>query len=142
MPTWLNSPGLGWVAAAGLLKRLFPDSDGENPDCVFDGPKRPGFCSCGFGRLNTELEIEPAPVLLLGGGPAGVVDVPNNPALGLLTGVKVSAWLEPAGFPNDPNIVDDGAWPVFMVSEGLFGVLKAEKPVEAKFVEDVLLLNG
>lgn len=85
-------------------------------------------------------------MLLLGGGPAGVVDVPNNPAnnpaLGLLTGVEVSAWLEPAGFPNDPNMFDDEVWPVVVASEGLFGVLKTEKPVEAKRVEDVLLLNG
>lgn len=29
-----------------------------------------------------------------------------------------------------------------MFSEGLFGVLKTEKPVEAKPVEDVLLPNG
>lgn len=77
-----------------------------------------------------------------GGGPAGVVDVPNNPALGLLTGVEVSAWLELAGFPNDPNIFDDGAWPAFAVSDGLFGVLKTEKPAEANPVEEVLLLNG
>ena len=125
-----------------MLNRLFPDSDGENPDCVFDGAKRLEFCSCGFGRLNTELEIEPAPELLLGGCPAGVVDVPNNPALGLLTGVEVSAWLEPAGFPNDPNMFNDGAWPGFVVSEGLFGVLKTEKPVEAKPEEGVLLVNG
>lgn len=81
-------------------------------------------------------------MLLLGGGPAGVVDVPNNPTLGLLTGVEVSAWLEPAGFPNDPSMFNDGAWPGLVVSEGLLGVLKTEKPVEAKPVEGVLLLNG
>lgn len=126
----------------GLLNRLFPDSGGKNPDCIFDGPKRLDFCSCCFGRLNTELEIELAAALLLGGGPAGVVDVPNNPALGLLTGVEVSAWLEPAGFSNDPNMFKDGAWTDFVVSEGLFGVLKLEKPAEAKLVEGALPLNG
>ena len=54
-------------------------------------PKMLLFCSCGLLRLNVEAEFDPVPVFSVGGGPAGVVDVPKIPVLGLLLGVEVSA---------------------------------------------------
>lgn len=45
---------------------------------------------------NIEPVLAPVPIESVGGGPAGVVDVPKEkPVLGLLVGVEVSAWPEP-----------------------------------------------
>lgn len=69
---------------------------GEAIDCVvFAAWKRLPFKSCDLFKPNIEPEFAPVPIESVGGGPAGVVDVPNEKfALGLLVGVEVSAWPE------------------------------------------------
>lgn len=64
------------------------------------------FVSCDLFKPNIEPELAPVPIDSVGGGPAGVVDVPKEkPVLGLLVGVKVSPWLEePAIVPPLPNV--------------------------------------
>lgn len=70
---------------------------GETIDCVvFAIWKILPFVSWGLFMPNIELELAPVPTESVGGGPAGVVDVPKEkPALGLVVGVEVSAWPEP-----------------------------------------------
>lgn len=56
--------------------------------------------SCDLFKPNIEPGLAPVPIELVGGGPAGVVDVPKEKlALGLLVGVEVSAW------PEEPRVV-------------------------------------
>lgn len=85
----------------------------------------------GFLKLNKE--PLPAPVLAPGGGPAGVVEFPNNDVVCLLVGVvliSLESGLLPnrpptpgAGFP--PNVFVTG-WGVAGVPAGLFGVEKRD----------------
>lgn len=74
---------------------------GGTIDCVvFADWKRLPFVSCDLFKPNIEPELAPVPIESVGGGPAGVVDVPKEkPALGLLVGVEVSTW------PEEPRVV-------------------------------------
>lgn len=80
------------------------------------------FASCDLLTPKTDPVAPPAPALLGGGGPAGVVD-PNAKPVCLLAGVAFAcpdSAPEPA-LPNQP-----GFWPALVVSAGLFGVEKPE----------------
>lgn len=73
-------------------------------DFAFCDPKGLSDWLWGLAKLNTD--PEPAPVLAFGGGPAGVVELPNSDAVGLLVGVVVFSWpaddvLKPV-LPNIP----------------------------------------
>lgn len=103
---WGADPGV--IESAGLDPNILPPESleaipnplnvlaGEAIDCVvFAVWKRLPFKSCDLFKPNIEPELAPVPIDSVGGGPAGVVDVPNEKfALGLLVGVEVSAWPE------------------------------------------------
>lgn len=86
--------------------------------------------------------------MVIGGGPAGVVEFPKIFEFGLLVGVVLAAWpaidvLEPA-LPKlklppvlapPPNILDVWLCVVAGCSEGLFGV-------EKRFVEEEAVMDG
>lgn len=121
-------------------------------------PPDVGFALClskglfeSAGLLN-KLEPAFALVVVLGGGPAGVVELPNRLEAGLLVGVVVlvgsadvllvSILLKkPPVLPpplTPPN--GFGAW-LCPVSAGLFGVENPEKPLEGAVVDDWLFCN-
>ena len=68
-----------------------------------------------------------APMLAPGGGPAGVVDLPNRDVFCLLVGVVLTS-LESALLPNRPTPLEvppkifGTGWEVAVVSAGLLGV--------------------
>lgn len=78
------------TGSASLDPKILPESltDAPNPlkvlaggtiDCVvFADAKILLFGSCDLFKLNIELELVPVPVESVGGGPAGVVDVPKE----------------------------------------------------------------
>lgn len=85
------------------------------------------------------MKAEPAPVVVPGGGPAGVVDVPNKEVVGLLVGVVVLAWPADALAPKlGKKLLPVLAPPKRLgfccsdgvESEGLLGVEKAENPCD------------
>lgn len=107
------------------------------------------------GGLPNMLEPAFAPVVVLGGGPAGVVELPNRLGVGLLVGVVVLVCPAkvlsvpilpkkplvlpfPLGSPNRP-----GAWlcDVISVSACLFGVENPEKPLEGAVVDGWLFCD-
>lgn len=134
--------------AAGCALLASPE---ELPGCGGNvDPNKLGFCSCALLELNAGTEVIPIPVLAVGGGPAGVVDVKkDNSGFGLLFGVKVSAWLDevlnvldfpkkppPPALLGPPKIPVGWVWPGTIDSMVLFGVDNAAKPMEGALVPD------
>lgn len=146
-------PPEGWEKEPnGLLGAVAPPEFCAEDFAAPKFPKRllefVAFASCGLLAPKSDPVAPPTPVLLGGGGPAGVVEANANPVLGLLAGVAFAcpdAAPEPA-LPNKPPLPvlpavpnKFGFWPALVVSAGLFGVEKPENPAEGPAFEELLV---
>lgn len=106
------------------------------------------LASCGLLAPKSDPVAPPAPALLGGGGPAGVVEPNANPVLGLLAGVAFACpddAPEPA-LPNKPPLPvlpavpnELGFWLALVVSAGLLGEEKPENPGEGPAFEELIV---
>ncbi len=94
------------------------------------------FAPCGLLVPKSNPVAPPAPMLLGGGGPAGVVDPNAKPELCLLAGVAFAC---PDGAPEPALPNTPGFWPALVVSAGLFGVEKPENSGEGPAFEELLV---
>jgi hypothetical protein len=94
------------------------------------------FASCGLLVPKSDPVAPPAPTLLGGGGPAGVVDPNAKPELCLLAGVAFAC---PDGAPEPALPNTPGFWPALVVSASLFGVEKPENSGEGPAFEELLV---
>ncbi len=99
-----------------------PEGFPNPPKILFDGA-----FDWPSGLLKLNKEPLPAPILAPGGGPAGVVELPNSDVVCLLVGVVLTSF-ESALAPNRPPPPGvppkgfDAGWEAAGVSAGLLGV--------------------